>query len=209
MLFYLTMLRVLHVLTERAPTNPPASEGQNTVRQIAKFQKAVDNWANNEYICQNYILNGVDDSLYEIYSTFATARKIWELLETKYKTQVACSKKYAAGKFMNFKMTDSRSIVNKVEEIQILAHELNVESMGLNSNFLVSSIIEKLPPTWKDFKLYLKHLMEEMTFDQLVLKLQVEEDNRKTEKDCGTSLDPNANMVMETLPKKSSTMNVF
>ncbi|KAJ9556753.1 hypothetical protein OSB04_011367 [Centaurea solstitialis] len=99
-------------------------------------------------------------------------------------------------------MNDSRSVVKQVEELQILAHELDVEGMGLNSNFLVSAIIEKLPPTWKDFKLYLKHLTEEMTFDQLVLKLRVEEDNRKTEKDGGTSLDPNANMVTGNTSKE-------
>ncbi|KAJ9546855.1 hypothetical protein OSB04_019398 [Centaurea solstitialis] len=204
MLFYLTTLRVSNVLTEQAPTNPPASEGENvhTAEQIVEFQKAVDNWAYNEYSCRNYILNALDDSLYDIYSTFATAREIWESLETKYKTQVACSKKFAVGKFLNFKMNDSHSVVKQVEELQILAHELDVEGMGLNSNFLVSAIIEKLPPTWKDFKLYLKHLTEEMTFDQLVLKLRVEEDNRKTETDGGTSLDPNANMVTGNTSKE-------
>ncbi|KAJ9544243.1 hypothetical protein OSB04_023950 [Centaurea solstitialis] len=171
MLFYLTTLRVSNVLTEQAPTNPPASEGENvhTAEQIAEFQMAVDNWAYNEYSCRNYILNALDDSLYDIYSTFATAREIWESLETKYKTQVACSKKFAVGKFLNFKMNDSRSVVKQVEELQILAHELDVE---------------------------------EMTFDQLVLKLRVEEDNRKTEKDDGTSLDPNANMVTGNTSKE-------
>ncbi|KAJ9567518.1 LOW QUALITY PROTEIN: hypothetical protein OSB04_003484 [Centaurea solstitialis] len=92
-----------------------------------------------------------------IYSTFATAREIWESLETKYKTQVACSKKFAVGKFLNFKMNDSRSVVKQVEELQILAHERDVE---------------------------------------------VEEDNRKTEKDGGTSLDPNVNMVTGNTSKE-------
>ncbi|XP_024979029.1 uncharacterized protein LOC112516244 [Cynara cardunculus var. scolymus] len=190
---------------EQAPTNPPVSEGQNvhTARQIVEFQRAVDVWSSNKYSCRSYILNGLDDSLYDIYSTLNTTREIWESLETKYKTQVACSKKFVVGKFLNFKLNDSRSIVKQVEEIQILAHELEVEGMGSNSNFLVSAIIEKLPPTWKDFKLYLKHLTEEMTFDQLVLKLRVEEDNRKTEKDCGTSLEPNANMVAGNSSKEN------
>ncbi|KAJ9539459.1 LOW QUALITY PROTEIN: hypothetical protein OSB04_032192 [Centaurea solstitialis] len=188
MLFYLTMLRVSNVLTEQAPTNPPASKGQNvhTAEKIKEFQKAVDNCAYNEYSCRNYILNALDDSLYDIYSTFATARGIWKSLETKYKTPVACSKKFSVGKFLNFKMNDSHSIVKQVEELQILAHEVDVE---------ISAIIEKLPPTLKDFKLYLKHLTEEMTFDQL-------EDNRKTKKDSGTSLNPNANMVTGNTSKE-------
>ncbi|KAJ9556750.1 hypothetical protein OSB04_011364 [Centaurea solstitialis] len=110
MLFYLTTLRVSNVLTEQVSTNPPASEGENvhTAEQIAEFQKAVDNWAYNEYSCRNYILNALEDSLYDIYSTFATAREIWESLETKYKTQVACSKKFVVGKFLNFVELQSR-----------------------------------------------------------------------------------------------------
>ena len=99
-------------------------------------------------------------------------------------------------------MNDSHSVVKQMEEIQIFTHEIDMEGMGLNSNFLASVIIEKLPPTWKDFKLYLKHVSEKMTFDQLVLKLRVEEHNKKTEKDCGTSLDPNANMVIGNTSKE-------
>ena len=130
-----------------------------------------------------------------IYSTFKTARELWESLENKYKTEVVSSKKFVIGKFLNFKMSDAKSVVKQVEELQVIVHELDVEGMGLNPNFLVGSIIEKLPPSWKDFKIYLKHLTEDMNFEQLVLKLRVEEYNRKNERADAISLEPNANMV--------------
>ncbi|GJY19685.1 hypothetical protein Tco_0391176 [Tanacetum coccineum] len=75
----------------------------------------------------NYILNALDDFLYDIYSTFATAREIWESLEKKYRTQVACSKKFIVGKFINFKMNDAKPVVKQVEELQIIVHEMEVE----------------------------------------------------------------------------------
>nr|GEU49243.1 DNA-directed RNA polymerase subunit beta' [Tanacetum cinerariifolium] len=56
------------------------------------------------------------------------------------------------------------------------------EGMGINCNFLVGSIIEKLSQSWKNFKLYFKHLTDDMSFEQLVLKIRVEEDNRMNEK---------------------------
>ena len=41
----------------------------------------------------------------------------------------------------------------------------------------------------------MKHLSEDITFEQLLLKLQVEEDNRQNEKTDALPLEPNANMV--------------
>ncbi|XP_040373797.1 uncharacterized protein LOC112195949 isoform X1 [Rosa chinensis] len=148
-----------------------------------------------EFLCRTYILNALDDSLYDIFSSFKTARELWESLDNKYKTEVACSKKFVIGKFLNYKMVNAKSVFKQVEELQVIVHELDEEGMGLNSNFLVGSVIEKLPPSWKDFKVYLKHLTEDMNFEQLVLKLPVEEDHRRSERADATSMEPTANMV--------------
>ncbi|GJW23180.1 hypothetical protein Tco_0033802 [Tanacetum coccineum] len=190
MLFYLTSLHVSYVLTDSEPVDPYLVDGQNvpTEAQMADYERAASQWNHNEYNCRNYILNALDDSLYDIYSTFATAREIWESLENKYKTQVACSMKFVIGKFLNFKMNDAKHVVMQVEELQIIVHEMEVEGMGINSNFLVGSIIEKLPQSWKNFKLYLKHLTNDMSFEQLVFKIRVEEDNMMIEKADANSL---------------------
>ena len=52
----------------------------------------------------------------------------------------------------------------------------------LNETFQVTTIIEKLPPAWKDFKNYFKHKRKEMSIEDLVIKLRIEEDNRGFEK---------------------------
>ncbi|GKB53653.1 pol polyprotein [Tanacetum coccineum] len=88
----------------------------------------------------NYILNALDDSLYDIYSTFATAREILESLEKKYRTQVACSKKFVVGKFLNFKMNDAKPVVKQVEELQIIVHEMEVEDNRMIEKADASSI---------------------------------------------------------------------
>ncbi|KAJ9556907.1 hypothetical protein OSB04_011521 [Centaurea solstitialis] len=105
---------------------------------------------------------------------------LWESLDAKYKIEVACSKRFAVGNFLNFRIIDSKPVVKQVEELQVLVHELEFN-------------IEKLPPSWKPFKLYLKHLTEEITFEQLLLKIRVEEDNGQNEK--VDTFEPHANMV--------------
>ncbi|PWA47466.1 hypothetical protein CTI12_AA499090 [Artemisia annua] len=177
MLFYLTTLHVSNVLTDPEPTAPYV-EGQNipTEAQMADYERAASLWNHNEYNCRNFLLNALDDSLYDIYSSFTSAREIWISLEKKYRTGVACSKKFVVGKFLNFKINDAKPVVKQVEELHIIVHELEVEGMGINSNFLVGSIIEKLPQSWKNFKLYLKHLTDE--------------------KADANSIEPNANIVV-------------
>ncbi|GJW27081.1 DNA polymerase zeta catalytic subunit-like protein [Tanacetum coccineum] len=142
--------------------------------------------------------------MYDIYSTFATASEIWESLEKNYRSQVACSKKFVVENFLNFNMNDAKPVVKQVEELQIIVHEMEVEGMCINSNFLVGYIIEKLPQSWKNFKLYLKHLTDDMSFEQLVLKIHVEEDNKMNEKADANSIEPNANMDGESSSKPKS-----
>lgn len=189
MLFYLTTLNLAQYLTSEGPELPV--EGDISDEII----KASEAWTQNEFLCKNYILNALDDSLYDVYQMFQTPKQLWESLEKKYKSEVASAKKFIVGKFLNFKMSDAISVVKQVEEIQVTAHELKDEGMGRNETFLVASIIEKLPPTWKDFKTHLKHIHEDMSLEQLILKLRVEEENRKNEKSEFSSMEARANVV--------------
>ena len=54
--------------------------------------------------------------------------------------------------------------------------------MIINEAFQVAAFIEKLPPAWKDFKNYLKHKRKEMTLEDLIVRLKIEEDNKHAEK---------------------------
>nr|GEU98559.1 zinc finger, CCHC-type [Tanacetum cinerariifolium] len=88
------------------------------------------------------ILNGMSDSLFDIYQNVDTFKELWDTLEAKYMAEDASSKK-----------------------------------------FLVSCIIDKLPPSWKDFKHTLKHLKEELTLIELGSHLRIEESLRVQEND--------------------------
>ena len=48
----------------------------------------------------------------------------------------------------------------------------------MRKTFQVAAIIEKLPPSWKDFKTYLKHKRKKMIIKDLIIRLRIEEDNR-------------------------------
>ena len=79
-------------------------------------------------------------------------------------------------------MVDSKSVISQVQEIQVILHEIHAEWMNLSETFQVAAIIEKLPLEWKDFQNYLKDKQKEMSIEDLVVRLRIEEDSRCFEK---------------------------
>ncbi|KAI6707193.1 hypothetical protein NL676_010155 [Syzygium grande] len=61
MLFYLTTLNLARFLNEDAPK---LDEGDIDKERLA----AVDAWKHSDFLCRNYILNGLDNALYNVYS---------------------------------------------------------------------------------------------------------------------------------------------
>ena len=66
----------------------------------------------------------------------------------------------------------------------------------------MASIIEKLPPSWKEFKSYLKHKRKAMIVEDLIVRLRIEEDNRKNEKGLISSMEAKANVVEGSSSKR-------
>ena len=79
-------------------------------------------------------------------------------------------------------MVDSKTVISQVQEFQMILHEIHAEGMSLSESFQVAAIIEKLPPSWKDFKNYLKNKRKEMNLEDLIVRLRIEEDNQISEK---------------------------
>ena len=61
-------------------------------------------------------MNGLTDSLYEVYRNKKTAKELWESLDHKYKTEDAGSKKFVVECFLDFKMVDSKIVISQVQE---------------------------------------------------------------------------------------------
>ena len=117
-------------------------------------------------------------------------------------------KKFIAGKFLDFKMVDSKTVINRTQELQLIIRQLQDEGMMLSESFQVAATIEKLPPSWKDFKIYLKHKRKEMTMEELIVCLRIEEDNRNSEKKISQNMAAKANVVESDKPNKRKRENV-
>nr|GEW88508.1 zinc finger, CCHC-type [Tanacetum cinerariifolium] len=132
------------------------------------------------YVLTTHILeDGNDDPTVEQ----VRKRAKWDMMtmlaedsfEAKYMADDASSKKFLVFNFTNYKMTDSRPVMEQHNELlgilgRFIKHNINIEE-----TIQVSCIIKKLPLFWKDFKHTLKHKKEELTLVGLDSHLRIEE----------------------------------
>nr|KAJ0207190.1 hypothetical protein LSAT_V11C500269530 [Lactuca sativa] len=178
MKFLLTTLKVVYVLSTPMPVLPESVEDEplEAIRRRLK-------WENDDYICRGHILNGMSDSLFDIYQNFEFAKELWDSLESKYMVEDASSKKFHISNFMGYKMIDSRPVMEQYHEMLRILGQFAQHNLKMDEAIVVPIIIDKLPPSWKDFKHNLKHNKEELNLTQLGSHLRIEESLRTQELD--------------------------
>ena len=122
------------------------------------------------------------DSLFDVYQNYEYSQLLWEALEAKYLAEDALSKKFLVSNFNNYKMVENRSVMEQYHELLRVLGQLTLHGINLDENFAVSSIIDKLPPSWKEAKHLLEHGKEEMPLVQLASHLRIEEEFKTNDK---------------------------
>ncbi|CAH9121662.1 unnamed protein product, partial [Cuscuta epithymum] len=135
--FLLTTLKVVYVLS----TPMPEVMEDETLEQTRRRNK----WENDDYICRGHILNGMSDALFDIYQNVESAKELWNSLESKYIAEDASSKKFLVSDFNNYKMVDSRPVMEQYNELLRVLGQFKLHKIGVDESYAVSSIIDKLP----------------------------------------------------------------
>ncbi|GAA0167640.1 hypothetical protein LIER_40423 [Lithospermum erythrorhizon] len=146
MMFYLTTLNLSRFFTKEAPVLGKDEVNPHTLA-------VVEGWKHSDYLCRNYVLNGLSDDLFPVYRTLETTKKVWEALKYKYRTQDAGVKKFIVGMFLHFKMVDDKSIDNQVQELEVMFRGIHAEGIVVSKSFQAAAIIEKLPQAGKTSKI--------------------------------------------------------
>ncbi|GJT47957.1 zinc finger, CCHC-type containing protein [Tanacetum coccineum] len=84
-----------------------------TVEQIRKRAK----WDIDDYVCRGLILNGMSDPLFDIYQSVKSSKELWDSLEAKYMAKDASSKKFLVSNFTNYRIIDSRPVMEQYNEL--------------------------------------------------------------------------------------------
>nr|GEZ89354.1 zinc finger, CCHC-type [Tanacetum cinerariifolium] len=111
-------------------------------------------WENDNYICRGHILN-----------------------------KDASAMKFLVSSFMNYKMVDTRPVMEQYHEMLRILGQYTQHNLMMDEAISVAVIIDKLPFSWKEFKLGLKNKKEELNLVQLGSHLRIEKGLRNQELD--------------------------
>nr|GEY61929.1 zinc finger, CCHC-type [Tanacetum cinerariifolium] len=123
----------------------------------------------------------------------------------------ASSKKFLVSNFSNYKMVDSRSVMEQYHELLQIMGQFTQHGLNMDESIFMSSIIDKLPPSWKDFKHSLKHNKEELSLVQLGSHFRIEESLRIKENGKGKGKEivgsSSVNMIEDGKNKSNNKNN--
>ena len=128
--------------------------------------------------------------------------ELWEALEHKFSTSDVGHELYVMEQYHDFRMVDNRSIVEQAHEFQLIVRELEQLRHVLPDKFVAGGIIAKLPSTWRNFAIALKHKRQKISIEDLLAGLDVEEKARaKDAPPTAPKGQSSANMTQQTRKK--------
>ena len=118
-MFFLTSLKLAYILDdalEALPEPTPNDPADVVDRRVAR--KADD------YLCRGYILNALSDNVYAAHRTIESAKELWIALDTKYRIEESSNRKFLISNYIDFKMTNDKSLLTQVHDLQKIVGDL-------------------------------------------------------------------------------------
>ncbi|KAL0427898.1 UNVERIFIED_CONTAM: hypothetical protein Slati_2964600 [Sesamum latifolium] len=160
----------------------------STVGTSAKSEdEAKQKYDRDNKTMRGHLLNHMNNSLFNLFVNYGSAKEIWTTLETRYGGDDAGRKKYVVGKWLQFQMNDEKSIMVQVHEYENLVADILSEGMKIYEILQANVLLEKFPPTWSEYQKHLKHEKRNLTLQELIDYMRTEEANHLKDKETSVS----------------------
>jgi len=160
--------------------------------------KHVEDWIHANKVCQHTLLSALSNDLFDVSFSYEEAKEIWNLLILKYTAEDIVRQRFSIGNYYRWEMIEDKDIKIQINEYHKLLEDIKVENITLPREFVSELLIDKLPLSWTDYKQQLKHRHKNMSLQELITHIIVEDTNRQ---ECATTrakeLSAKANIVEE------------
>nr|GEW90910.1 hypothetical protein [Tanacetum cinerariifolium] len=163
-----------------------------------------------DYVEGGLCIDNIDARIVGRCNSGSNKNKGKDSLESKYMAEDSSSNKFLVSNFNNYKMVNSRPVIEQYNELLRILGQYTQHSLKMDESNYVSSIIDKLPPSWKDFKHTLRHGKDDLSLVQLGRHLRIEESLRAQDSDKGKGKEvggPSVNMTEEGGKNKHHKQN--
>ena len=75
-------------------------------------------------------------------------------------------------------MTADRDVSYQIHDYHLLINDLAIEDIKLPEPFVVSYLVETLLESWKDYKNNMKYKRKQMSQEDVIIHIRIEEQNR-------------------------------
>jgi hypothetical protein len=118
------------------------------------------------------------ETLQDTYLRYKTTKEMCDTLNTEYGGSDAGTELYIIEQYHDYLMVDGKNVVTHAHEIQCMMKKLALLKIVVPDEFMVGGIITKLPSSWRNFTIVLKHKRVHMSISNLIASVDVEEKAR-------------------------------
>lgn len=112
--YLLTIAKVFYVLIETCPEEATTSD--TTEAQKTEAVEKAKKWKSDDFICQYTILQLLNNTLFNVFHIHKNATELWNAIKRRYVNEDACNKSFLVNKYVEYKMVDSRPVIDQVNE---------------------------------------------------------------------------------------------
>jgi len=102
----------------------------------------------------------------------------------KYTAEDVARQRFVIGNYYDWEMIEDKDIKIQINEYHKLLEDIKAENILLLDEFVLELLIEKLSLSYTNYKQQLKHRHKQMTFQELITHIIIEDTNRK---ECATT----------------------
>ena len=136
------------------------------------------------------------DQLYDLYMDYTDPTEFWDALERKFAVSEGGRLLYACEQFYDFSVDAAKSLVAQAHEMLLLVGEIASLGCPLPDRFVAAGIIAKLLASWRYFATTLKHKREDISTENLIIALDVEEKARAKDAPGTSAQGASANIIV-------------
>ncbi|KAL0288403.1 UNVERIFIED_CONTAM: hypothetical protein Scaly_2731600 [Sesamum calycinum] len=182
-LFYLSLLKVSYILTEKNPNKVDDTNMNDDEYAITKRK-----WRTTTMTHSNvgiifsivyliiFMIIMIEHTLLQ--RKFGKHCRVSMTPKRQERKNMQLADFFDASRFFRFQMVDNKSVADQTQDFIMIVGELRSEDIKIGDNLVVCGIIDKLPPSWKEFQKTMRHKQKETTLETLIMRIRMEEEAR-------------------------------